>query len=210
MSQAEFALKTGVARRSSMKILDLLKRRTESDGRETPLAIYITKVPWAEDAYLHTINKPTASDIRDDVSKDLDFPPSLVAHFEQCNGGSLFCASAACIGINLFGCLPKGRAFSRALDQDSPPIDIRTSNRRIREHIVFASYGYDASLVVVNRCDESVRCCQGRDILKTRREWPSIDEWLTCELDRLSQVFTPDGTCLVTCENLVPPIAPVP
>ena len=193
-----------------MTILDLPQRLTELGGKETPLAIYLTKVPWAEEIYLHTINKPAEPEIRAAVLNDLEFPPSLVVHFEQCNGGSLFCASAACIGINLFGCLAKGRAFSRGLDQDSPPIDIRTSNLRRREYIVFASYGFDASLVLLNRQDESVRCCQGRDTSKTRREWPSINEWLACELDRLGQVFTPNGTCLVTCEELVPPSRLVP
>ena len=209
MFEAGFASKAGVARRRSMKLIDLLKRRADLNVLETPLAVYVTKVPGAEEAYLHTIHKPADPEILATTSRDLEFPPSLVAHFEQCNGGSLFCASVACIGINLFGCLPKGRSLSRALDQDSPPIDIRTSNRGVREHIAFASYGYDTSLVLVNMRNENVRCCHGRDIVKTRREWPSIDDWLTSELDRLSQVFAPDGTCLVTCEELVPLNTPV-
>ena len=75
MSTAESVLKTGVARRNSMTILDLPQRLTELGGKETPLAIYLTKVPWAEEIYLHTINKPAEPEIRAAVLNDLEFPP---------------------------------------------------------------------------------------------------------------------------------------
>jgi len=174
------------------------------NGKETRLTNYVITRLGTVDNYLHAINKPTDKLIRDEVAAELHFPQTLVTHFDECNGGSLYCASATCIGINLFGCTPRQSKLNRKLDDDWPPIDIRRSNRPGTHYIIFASYGFDASLVLVNRHDQTVRCCLGRDLSKTRQEWTSIEEWLGSEIDRLANLFTPEGLCLVKCEDLVP------
>lgn len=175
-----------------------------NNGKVTRLTNYVIRRPGTTDRFLHAINKPIEKLIREEVASELDFPQSLVAHFEECNGGSLYCASATCIGINLFGCVPRQSMLNRNLDDEWPPIDIRRSNRPATDYVVFASYGFDASLVLVNRRDQTVRCCVGRDLSKTRQEWTSIEEWLGSEIDRLAKLFTPEGLCLVKCKDLVP------
>lgn len=174
------------------------------NGKETSRTNDVVKMRGTEDEYLHAINKPTEKLIRDEVAAEMDLPQALVAHFEGCNGGSLYCASATCIGINLFGCVPRQSRLNRNLDDDWPPLDIRRSNRPATDYILFASYGYDASLVLVDRRHQTVRCCAGRDLSRTRQEWSSIEEWLGSEIDRLAKLFTPEGLCLVECKDLVP------
>jgi hypothetical protein len=127
----------------------------------------------------------------------------LVAHFQRCNGAQLFVASVTCRGLHLLGCREKGKPLSRDSDEPSPT-DIRQTANANRDSVVFGSYGFDGSMLMVDRRSQAVRCSYGRDLSKTRREWASIDDCLESEVQRVSQLFAPDGTCLVSCEELVP------
>ena len=164
------------------------------------------KLPWARHAYLHTIYRPADPLVVHVVASDLQFPRSLVAHFATCNGGTLFHASVTCIGIHLFGCVPERRTIVRDPEAPDEPLDIRTPNLLAPpDFVVFGSYGYDLSRLMVNRQDETVRCSVGKDMSRIRCEWSSIDECLESEIERLGALFSKDGEALVPCEELLPP-----
>jgi len=174
------------------------------DQVETRNATRLTRLSWGESAYLHTIIKPVEFSIVTEVAQELDFPPSLVVHFRRCNGAQLFVASVTCRGMSLFGCRERDKPFDRSSSEPSA-IDIRQKKGVVSGCVVFGSYGYDGSMLMLDRQDETVRCSYGRDAARTRRQWPSLDEFLESEVQRMSQLFAPDGTCLVPCAELVPP-----
>jgi len=186
-----------------MKLIESLERVTPLREKvETKNATYLTRLSWGR-AYLHTIYHSIDSAILSAVAQELDFPSTLFAHFQQCNGAQLFVASITCRGLSLFGCRERDRPLSRSLD-DPSPIDIRTKALVIRDGLVFGAYGFDGSMLMIDCKTQKVRCTYGRDVTKTRTEWPSIDECLESEVQRMSQLFAPDGTCLVPCEGLIP------
>ena len=102
-----------------------LREKVEKKG-----ATYLTRLSWGQ-AYLHTIYHPIDSAVLVAVAQELDFPSTLFAHFQQCNGAQLFVASITCRGLSLFGCRERDRPLSRSLDEPSP-IDIRTKAVVIR------------------------------------------------------------------------------
>jgi hypothetical protein len=184
----------------------LSKRFALSTNRETTQVFYISKVRWADDAYLHAIHKPIENAVVDTVARDLRLPPSLVAFYRLQNGGTLFRASLTCIGLTIFGCWREGQLATRAVHGDSPPIDIRLHNQSTdASFVLFGTYGADGSRLLINRDTEVVSCSVGRDLSKVRKRWTGLEEWLESEVDRLCQLFTPDGVCLVPCAQLLPP-----
>jgi hypothetical protein len=186
-----------------MNLIESLERVTPLREKvETKNATYLTRLSWGR-AYLHTIYHSIDSAILSAVAQELDFPSTLVAHFQRCNGAQLFVASVTCRGLHLLGCREKGKPLSRDSDEPSPT-DIRQTANANRDSVVFGSYGFDGSMLMVDRRSQAVRCSYGRDLSKTRREWASIDDCLESEIQRMSQLFAPDGTCLVPCEGLIP------
>jgi hypothetical protein len=186
-----------------MNIIESLERAMPPrDKVETKKFTCLTRLSWGR-AYLHTILHPSDSALLTDVAQELDFPTTLVTHFQRCNGAQLFVASVTCRGLLLFGCREKGKPFSRAVDEPEP-IDIRPAIDKSRDSIVFGSYGFDGSMLTLDRKSQVVRCSYGRDVTRIRCEWPSIEACLESEIQRMSQLFAPDGTCLVACEALVP------
>ena len=194
-----------------MNLIESLERASPvRSRRETDRAIYLTKLSWSPTAYLHTIFRPASSTLLDAVAKEFDFPPTLIAHLQRCNGATLFVASKLCLGMSLFGCRESATRLTRDLNAGPSPLDIRPMKDKARDAVVFGSYGYDASMLMVDRRTEAVRCSFGRDVSRTRFEWSSIDDCLENEIRRLSQLFTAEGDCQVPCEGLVPTSGSVP
>jgi len=185
-----------------MNITDLFQRFDNSSNRESGLARFGTKLAWVEEAFLLTVYKPTAASIISEVGQELAFPSSLYDWFGYHNGATLFRTSLTCPGLRLFGCHSRGASLKR--EEASIAIDIRTVNRKKREIVAFGSYSYDGSLLLIDRKSEAVHCCYGREVEPYRASWPTLGQWMECELERLCGLFQGDGTCMTDCQGLVP------
>lgn len=73
-----------------------------------------------------------------------------------------------------------------------------------RSQIYIGSYGYDRSMVCINRDTEVVSCFQGVEFAKLRKTWPNLENWLIEEIRRLSILFDSDGKLLVSEDQLLP------
>jgi hypothetical protein len=174
---------------------------------ETAIAWYGTKLHWAEQAYLNVVFKPAERAIVLKVSQELDFPAPLVDLYSIFNGGSFFRVDKTCTGLVVAGCLEKDQSFSRSAE--SQAIDIRTLNRRNQSFVAFAGYGFDASSLVVDKVSGRVNCWHGRESMRIRKSWESLDSWLKDEFHRMGELFSKDGTCLTNCEGLLPSSSPL-
>lgn len=173
---------------------------------DTPNAIrLVARTRVGPAAFLHVIYKPAAQEIVRVVFGQIHAPPSLRRLYALCNGASLFSGA-----IRIFGCVAAGTLLDRSDPLSLPPLDIVKSNRQFvdpetfQTQVCIGAYGFDRSLVCVDRQIEVVTCYEGEDIKTTRKKWPTIENWITSEIDRLSTLFSPEGERLVA-ENFCLP-----
>jgi hypothetical protein len=188
-----------------LSLTESLKRFSPAN-LETPNASFLTNLPWiGPAAYLNVIYKPASPTIVNSVAEELHFPPSLVQFYRLYNGACLFLD-----GLRIYGCLEPNLVIDRTSPLTLPPFDIRAVNREFRGQrgfvglICIGSYGYDRSMVCMDREKQTIVCFKGTNLLETRKTWQSLEEWMRDELERLVWMFTPDGKRLVEEHLMVP------
>jgi hypothetical protein len=198
-----------------MVTIDLLaalgKFKNLSD-RETDHAYFMTKVPSvAPEAYLNIVYKPVAPEIRAELEKGLQFPNSLAEFYQHWNGARLFVGA-----LSIYGCLPRNYLLYRADRFKVLPFNLREINHEFlsqtshKNLICIGSYSYDRSIVCMNRKSQSIACYVGKQFAEERQTWPSLDQWLSDEITRLSFFFDECGNRLVPEEHLLPGPNPSP
>jgi hypothetical protein len=196
------------ASRMAIKLLDSVSSFAEVNDRETETAFFRTHVPWvAPLAYLHVIFKPLAeTDLLAAISR-LDLPSPLAGSFALQNGASLFSGN-----LKLYGLHKPGQLLNRSDPFSRLPFNIENENDRcsrdVLDHLlVIGGYGFDASRVCIDRQKLSVHAFRsnGRSLDTTPfYSWMSLDQWLTEEVARLSDLFGRDGRLLVHESETLP------
>jgi hypothetical protein len=190
----------------NIDFLELLNKFNPIDDVETEQAIYKTRVPSvAPEAYLTVIFKPAPAAVRHEAERRLCFPAPLVNFYSQWNGAHLFIN-----GIHIYGCVPQGQLLNRRVSLSLPPFNIETVNREFakvldgRNLVCIGSYGYDTSLVCMDRHSLEIDCFKGKDITVKRRVWTGLEQWITSEVHRIATFFDDFGNCLVDQQRLLP------
>ena len=165
-------------------------------------AAYLTNIPaTGELAYLNTIFMAVPQSVRQALELDLGVPISLQRFYAELNG--LFLLQT----IHVFGFRPsagyllsrepfEGMAYPLAPATPAPD----SGNARI----VFGSYWFDGSQLLVDVETGEVFCYVGREQSQLRARWPSFDDWLDSELDRLIPMFDAEGNTDVPLEQRLP------
>ena len=183
----------------------LLRQFRDLENVETPQAFFCTKVPAVgPQAYLNIIYKPAADEVRDEITTELRLPPCIETFLRVYNGARLFLDD-----LSIYGCLPQTHSLNRADPLAIPPFGIREANSEFRkqlapDEILVGSYGYDRSLVYVNRWSRRVICGEGKNLRKSRGEWESFEAWLNAEVLRLATLFDASGNRTVGEEFSLP------
>jgi hypothetical protein len=118
--------------------------------------------------------------------------------YASCNGASLFSGT-----IRIFGCVAPGTLLNRSDPLSLPPLDIVKMNRQYvdpkKSHgqICVGAYTFDRSLVCIDKPSQKVTCYQGNNLDIERKQWQTLDDWITTEWERLSFLFSPEGRRLV-------------
>lgn len=176
----------------------LLKKFRDIDNVETQLSYFKTKVPSiAPLAYLNVIYKPAPCAVIDSTASQLRLPSTLVAFYRKYNGARLF---NDCFAI--YGCLPERYLLNRGDPFALLPFGIREVNREFSTELksssllCVGSYGYDRSVVCLDRESGEVRCFVEETFSRVRQKWPSLSRWITSEVQRLAGLFDQDGNFL--------------
>ena len=178
-----------------LNISDHLRGFAGHGDLDMPDALFLTNLHWIGPfAFLNIIYKPAPYAVVAQVDGDLGLPSSLREFYLAYNGARLFLDA-----VRIYGCVPPGTLQDRSSPLSLPPFDIAATNEEFRHHteearlICFGSYGYDRSMVCMDREDQSVICFRGTQFKDRRGTWPSLDRWLTDEVDRLTYLFNPEG-----------------
>ncbi len=190
----------------NLELMELLNKFRAVDDVETPHAFYKTRLPSiAPEAYLNVIFKPASPEVRQEFARTLGFPPRLVSFYSQWNGAHLFMN-----GVHIYGCVRHGQLLTRTASFSLPPFNIEPVNRGLarkveaQDLVCFGSYGFDTSLVCVDRRSLEVICFKGKDLNVKRQTWPGLEQWIVSELQRLAMYFDDLGNCLVDRSQLLP------
>jgi hypothetical protein len=193
----------------SVDIIQLIGKFKNIDDVETPHAFFKTKVPSvAPEAYLNIIYKAADSGLITELSAQMEFPTPIINFFKQFNGARLFVNT-----LNIYGCIPEGMPVERSNLLKIMPFDLRGVNKEFCDRmidnnlLVIASYGFDRSLVCIDRVTTKIICFVGKDFSKERMRWPSFDEWLNSEVQRIAFFFDQDGNRLIEKEKMLPSLA---
>jgi hypothetical protein len=190
----------------NIDFLELLNKFNPVDDVETEQAIYKTRVPSvAPEAYLNVIFKSASAEVRHEAERRLLFPAPLVNFYSQWNGTHLFIN-----GVHIYGCVPRSQLLNRTARFSLPPFNIETVNREFATRlesqnlICIGSYGWDRSLVCVDRQSLQTVCFKGKDFSVKRSTWPGLEQWISSEVQRIATFFDDSGNCLVDQQRLLP------
>jgi hypothetical protein len=185
--------------------MELLAKYQPNDDRELERIVYKTRVPSvAPMAYLNVLFKPAEKELRERRVKQLGIPDSLTSFYEHYNGASLLSGS-----INIFGFVPDRYVLNRAnWFEKRIPHNILEINKALEadrgDWIFYADYGYDRSLVCIEKETQIITCFVGEDLRRVRQTWASFNAWLEGEISRLSFYFDENGNRLVPEEQTLP------
>jgi hypothetical protein len=192
-----------------LDILGRLAKFKQLHDLEYERIIYRTRIPHrAPLAYFTVVFKPVSMELLGQRVRELRMPPSLREWYLSCNGGVLYGGV-----LRLYGLRPDRYVLDRAnWMREAWPVDILEANGEHQgaldalDAVCFGDYSADHSLLCVCRETQVVTCFEGRMFGRVRRNWRSIDEWLTEETSRLSGCFDENGIRLVDEHQLVPPL----
>lgn len=189
-----------------LNLIEYLNRFSSANNKETATALYMTNLTWISPrAYLNIIYKAAPPSLCDEVGDLLQFPSSLFEFYKAYNGANLYFD-----GLRIYGCVPEDQPIDRGNRFALPPFSITTPNEQFSLYtekanlLCIGSYGYDRSMVCMNRNDQSIVCFKGTKFSEKRKIWSSLETWIKEELLRLSNMFSTDGHMLVA-ENLLIP-----
>jgi hypothetical protein len=186
-----------VPKQDQINLLELLHLTRNSNLIESKTAYFNQNVPSiAPEAYLHTIFKPLPAPVVSALPHFRELPAIWKDFFAIQNGADLFSGA-----ISLYGLHPHGQMLSRKGGLDSRlPFDLanESSNRpppNPKENLKIGGYGFDGSLVCLNRKDESISVFR-RDGSELIALWHSPTSWLTNEIARIGMLFDSSGNRL--------------
>lgn len=192
----------------ALGILHLLSEFEDVNDRESETAFFRTHVPWiGPQAYLNIIFKPAPEAVLAEAARRVRMPASLIEFLRRQNGAILFSGALSVCGVHRHGqLLNRQEAFSRMPfniedeNDDWPPDD---SER----FLALGGYGFDGSSVCIDRSDSCIYFFQRgeRGLLPTPSlKWPSLEDWVTSEIARLSMLFDERGKRLVNESQTLP------
>jgi hypothetical protein len=189
-----------------LNLTDYLNNFKSTNNIETPTAIFMTNLPWiSPEAYLNIMYKPASPLLCADIGESLRVPRSLNEFYKTYNGVCLFLD-----GLRIYGCVPEDNPLDRSNPFALPPFDIKTPNEEFDWHmgkanlICIGSYGYDRSMVCMDRNDQSIICFKGTNFSEKRKTWANLDTWIKEELIRIGRMFSADGHSLVQRNLMIP------
>ena len=143
-------------------------------------------------AYLNILFAPATEAIRREVVAELEIPQALAELYKDLNGFHLLQT------ISVYGLLPSsGYLLNRQDSYQRLPFNLRDQNREAgtshTSHLTFDSYDYDGSGLFIHRRSGEITCFAGVQRSDVRMRWPSLDEWLDSELERLVPLFDSRG-----------------
>ena len=154
---------------------------------------------------LNILFKPVSVETRERVGRRLRFPAPLLDFFTRSNGARLFFS-----GIAFYGCLPEHQTFDRTNPFGLLPFNNEDAQREFARAITgtdllcIGSYGYDRSIVCIDRTTLEVSCFVGKDFTRTPKAWQSLDDWLVSEIQRVCRLHDELGNCLVDKKQFLP------
>ncbi len=175
---------------TSSDINQVLSRFIARNDRKGKYAYFRTNVPEvAPYAYLNILFEPVGDGVIQRVEKELGpIPEPLLQFYRQHNGALLLSSS-----IRINGLLPANVMMDRADPFSRVPFDVRNlAAYRSGTHFPFASYGALGEIVLLERVTGEVTAVDA-DSRKVIRTWPSFQQWLTGELERIASMYEDDG-----------------
>jgi hypothetical protein len=184
-------------------LLQLLSKFDNVNDRENSVAYYRTNVPWeAPLAYLNIVYKPADTQTLESASAQFQIPEPWVQFLATNNGAVLFSSYLYVLGV-----VEEGTLLDRNDPFLLPPINLEKTNRGLtldrNRYIQIASYGHDGSLVCVDRQRSSVEVFH-RNSNRSYASWPSTDDWVVGEVERLASLFDSRGKLLVEGSHTLP------
>lgn len=174
------------------------------DNRENDVACFCTRVPWvAPEAYLNIIFKPAPRDVLADVGARMRIPPPVMELLARYNGAKLFSDL-----LSLYGVVGQGQTLNRSDPFSLPPFDIELENQSWpppdrNRYLNIGGYGFDGSEACIDRRSLQIVVFQRR-AKEPYCSWPTLDDWLNTEIERLSELFDPSGKLLVDESRTLP------
>jgi hypothetical protein len=165
---------------------------------------YRTNVPSvAPMAYLNVIFQPPPRELLSQRVAQLTIPSTLASFYAEYNGAALFSGA-----INIFGLLPdkylldRRNWFEKRLPLNIVDVQAEHAHRLDELNMLcFADYGYDRSLVCIERNSQRVYCFVGEAFDAVRATWLNLDEWLETEIERIAMLFDESGILRVSDEK---------
>jgi hypothetical protein len=191
-----------------IKILSLLSAFKKVDNLESETAILLTHTPQnGPSAYLNIIFKPVPRKALRDVAQEMQMPQSLIELLQDQNGAILFSGALSIYGIHLHGQL-----LDRTSSSFNLPFNIKQENLNWPPYdrtrfLAIGGYGFDGSSVCIDRNDANLYLFQRADHglrAVPSSKWRNLEEWLTNEIARLSNLFDSRGQRLVDESQTVP------
>jgi hypothetical protein len=185
-------------------LLTALAKFEPANDRESDAAFFRTHVPWvAPEAYLNIIYKPADKNVLADVAAHIRIPDPWVQFLARHNGARLFSARLYVMGV-----VAGGTLLNRRDHWSLPPINIEQDNviakpLDLDRYLIIASYGFDGSLVCMDRNDLGVYVFHRREG-KPYASWKSAELWISSEVQRFSGLFDSKGKLLVDSSQTLP------
>ncbi len=182
----------------------LINKFREVNDHESDVAFFQTHVPWiAPEAYLNIIFKPAPPDVLSNVGTNMKIPAPFLQFLARYNGAVLFSGA-----LSLFGVVRKGQLLHRADSFSLQPFNIELENRSWPppdrdKFLKIGGYGFDGSGVCIDRDSLGIFVFR-REEKEPYSSWPTLDDWLNCEIRRLSEIFDAYGKPLVDGSQTLP------
>jgi hypothetical protein len=184
-------------------LLKLLSKFENVNNQENDVAYYRTHVPWvAELAYLNIVYKPADPTTLESVSAEMRIPKPWKEFLATTNGARLFSAY-----LYIYGVVDPGTLLDRSDPFRLPTINLERTNRGLtldrQQYLEIGSYGQDGSLVCLDRERNTVQVFH-RGSKTAYASWPSSEEWLNLEVQRLADLFDSRGKLLTDGDATLP------
>jgi hypothetical protein len=187
--------------------VDKLINKFEHLGKETTLAgvVLIGKAPsQGKHAWINKIYPSlNQSDIIEMEKTIGDSIPSEYEHFlmNYSNGLNVLLST-----LSLYG-LRKQRG--RSIEASQQPYSLITPNKSERpdnakvNYFFIGGYNWDGSLLYIDKNTGVVHCCQRYDAT-SQKSWPTFEDMIVSEIERLYNFFDDDGTELDEDKPTIP------
>jgi len=143
--------------------------------------------------------------MREPVIAQLDIPEGFGHFLSEYNGLRLFVGNLGVCGIT-----DPNTLFRRQDPFALPTFSLQDMNCEMEwalkgtELLFVGDYGFDGSVVCLDRVDHRVHCFRGRDLTVKRATWQSFEDWLVNEITRLNKLYSSAGVLLADPSDTLP------